>query len=169
MAGMVVTVAVALQGEMAGMEETEEAGLRVVMAATVATVAMAIVLIRLGGMAVMEGMGAIAVTMGKEEKELQERMELMVEMDDRFWLRPGWSSPDSPGSARSNLPAVAQSPPYRQQNSEQARSAPGCRGEHNLSATMTVSSKFLSWQRFRQVNKSFDRQSHYHNENYYLL
>ncbi|MBA8864100.1 hypothetical protein FHW11_001206 [Pantoea agglomerans] len=81
MAGMVVTVAVALQGEMAGMEETEEAGLRVVMAATVATVAMAIVLIRLGGMAVMEGMGAIAVTMGKEEKELQERMELMVEME----------------------------------------------------------------------------------------
>jgi hypothetical protein len=78
---MVVTVAVALQGEMAGMEETEEAGLRVVMAATVATVAMAIVLIRLGGMAVMEGMGAIAVTMGKEEKELQERMELMVEME----------------------------------------------------------------------------------------
>ncbi|WP_287060910.1 hypothetical protein [Pantoea sp.] len=81
MAGMVVTVAVALQGEMAGMAETEEAGLRVVMAATVATVAMAIVLIRLGGMAVMEGMGAIAVTMGKEEKELQERMELMVEME----------------------------------------------------------------------------------------
>ncbi|MGK9471214.1 hypothetical protein ACSST1_20975 [Pantoea agglomerans] len=81
MAGMVVTVAVALQGEMAGMEETEEAGLRVVMAATVATVAMAIVLIRLGGMAVMEGMGAIAVIMGKEEKELQERMELMVEME----------------------------------------------------------------------------------------
>lgn len=76
-----MTVAVALQGEMAGMEETEEAGLRVVMAATVATVAMAIVLIRLGGMAVMEGMGAIAVTMGKEEKELQERMELMVEME----------------------------------------------------------------------------------------
>ncbi|MEN4539907.1 hypothetical protein ABEG79_15555 [Pantoea agglomerans] len=74
-------MAVALQGEMAGMEETEEAGLRVVMAATVATVAMAIVLIRLGGMAVMEGMGAIAVTMGKEEKELQERMELMVEME----------------------------------------------------------------------------------------
>jgi len=81
MAGMVVTVAVALQGEMAGMEETEEAGLRVVMAAKVATGAMAIVLIRLGGMAVMEGMGAIAVTMGKEEKELQERMELMVEME----------------------------------------------------------------------------------------
>lgn len=76
-----MTVALALQGEMAGMEETEEAGLRVVMAATVATVAMAIVLIRLGGMAVMEGMGAIAVTMGKEEKELQERMELMVEME----------------------------------------------------------------------------------------
>ncbi len=76
-----MTVAVALQGEMAGMEETEEAGLRVVMAAKVATVAMAIVLIRLGGMAVMEGMGAIAVTMGKEEKELQERMELMVEME----------------------------------------------------------------------------------------
>lgn len=76
-----MTVAVALQGEMAGMAETEEAGLRVVMAATVATVAMAIVLIRLGGMAVMEGMGAIAVTMGKEEKELQERMELMVEME----------------------------------------------------------------------------------------
>ncbi|WP_158601658.1 hypothetical protein [Pantoea agglomerans] len=42
---------------------------------------MAIVLIRLVGMGVMEGVGAIAVTMGKEEEELQERMELMVEME----------------------------------------------------------------------------------------